>query len=241
MPSSMVAQAHVRTAAARIERAIACKILRGEHPPGSDLPSVRALAVTFETTVPTVQRALERLATLGLVQATQGRGTRVLDPADGDLALLPVWFEAFADDPERCGRMLGDLLEVRRALAGYLFRTRREALAAALPMLAQPLQALATSTDLRSIVEADAALTGAVLDAVGNLALRAVLHTVSKLAVEVPHVAEALYADRAAHLEVVGAVATAFASGDPEPALAAMAAWDAASVARLKERLGSVG
>ena len=235
----LVATPPQRSTAERIAHTLACRIVRGEVAPGDRLPSVRALAAEHGTTVPTIHRAVERLAARGLVRTEDRRGTVVCDPAAGDLALLPVWFDAWSDDPDRSAALLADLLEVRRALAGHLVATHRGALLRALPAMAAPMATLASATDLAVIAAADAALTEAVVSAVGSHALRAVLHTVSRLALEVPHVAEALYADRPGHLAVVAAVAEGFARGEASALLAAMARWDAASVEAFRARLAA--
>jgi DNA-binding FadR family transcriptional regulator len=226
------------TVARQIERTIACEILRGERRPGSRLPAVRALAVTFETTVPTLQRALDRLAALGLVRARRGSGVVVQDPARcGGLSLLPLRFTAYARDPEHSGRLLSDFLELRRALSGHVVRTAGDRVRHVLPELATVVLEVSRATSLKQIAELDAELTRIIVGAVGNMALVAVFETVGRLALENGEIAEAFYGDREAHSEVIMAVVSAL--GEPDPVEAArrveraMEIWDQRAVASL--------
>ena len=230
------------TVARQIERRIACEILRGERLPGTRLPAVRTLAVSFETTVPTIQRALDRLAAMGLVRARRGSGVVVQDPSRcGGLSLLPLWFEAYAGDPAHSGRLLADFLELRRALSGHVVRTAADRIREVLPQLAEVFTEVAVATSLREIAELDAELTRIIVGSVGNLALVAVFETVGRLALENPAIAEAFYGDRDAHHQVVLAVAAALTEPDPEVAALgveqAMFTWDQRAVASLVERL----
>ena len=92
-----------RNTAARIERSLTTAVLRGEFATGARLPTVRALAKTFDVNPATVQRALAGLEHSGLVTAHQGSGIVVNDPElSGDVSLMPAWLEALAD--QRSGR-----------------------------------------------------------------------------------------------------------------------------------------
>lgn len=240
----LVAEEPKRTIAEQIERTLACAILRSEFYPGSRLPSVRTLAVQFETTVPTIQRALDRLAATGLVTAKRGSGIVVNDPERcADLNLLPLWFEAYSRNADRCAKMLGELLELRRVLTVHLFRSSGERVRAAIPKLSLIAMLISSESSLREIAVADAEMTRIVVASVDNFALRSVFETVARLALEAPHVAEALYGDRAAHQKVINAVVAALA--DPNPAAAAlsvervMANWDAHVVEQFRQRIAN--
>jgi molybdate-binding protein/DNA-binding transcriptional regulator YhcF (GntR family) len=63
------------------------KILLGKMEAGSRLPSVRAMADTWNCTIGTIQHAYKELARQGLVTSRPGQGTRVMDR-------LPVQDEA---------------------------------------------------------------------------------------------------------------------------------------------------
>lgn len=228
--------------AERIERELALRILRGEVAPDTRLPSVRSLAAEFQVTVPTIQRAIAGLGTRGLVTAVQGSGLRVHDPeAALDPVLLPLWFEALADQPARAARMLGDFLELRRVVAGHLVQTRLSRLQGALHELAEPARVIFESSDPQELAAADLALTQAFARASGSFAVTAVLSAVARLPEEVPVLAEAFYGHRPAHLAAIEAIMDALAESDPPTAArqvrAAMATWDRQSVTRFQALL----
>jgi DNA-binding GntR family transcriptional regulator len=60
-----------------VEEALKEQLLRGAYPPGSPLPSVRALAAELGTSPSTVGRAVQELARQGWVTATSRRGAVV--------------------------------------------------------------------------------------------------------------------------------------------------------------------
>jgi len=64
-----------------VEEALRDRILRGAHPPGGPLPSVRTLAAELGASPSTVGRAIQELARQGWVGVTNRRGTVV----SGDL------------------------------------------------------------------------------------------------------------------------------------------------------------
>src|SRR5215218_931681 len=60
-----------------VEEALKERLLCGAYPPGSALPSVRALAAELGTSPSTVGRAVQELARQGWVTATSRRGAVV--------------------------------------------------------------------------------------------------------------------------------------------------------------------
>lgn len=230
--------------AARIERTITLEILRGERPPDTMLPPVRTLAARFGVAPPTVQRVIDRLESSGLVSARRGSGVKVNDPVRAfDLALLPLWFEAVADDPERAGKLLGEFLELRRVVAAHLVRTSLPRLIEAAPRLAERAADLEAAHELSSRIHADLAFSRAVVEACDQVAVGAVFSMAERLVREVPAVARALYADEENHRQTVRAVIAAFASGHPNTAAAgleaALAEWDRRAVVRFVADLQS--
>ncbi len=184
-------------AANRIERSLAISLLRGTFAPGSRLPTFRELAVQFGANLATVQRAVARLETTGLVQTRQGSGIRANDPHQvGDLSLVPLWLLAFRDRPVRAARILADFLEVRRLLAARLMVRHRTKILEGLGALAQSAQALsgAGDADLDAIRDADIAFARILMRATGNTLAMAVVNKAERLLVEVPEVAAAMYA-----------------------------------------------
>lgn len=237
------AQAHAppMTTAARIERALALAILRGEYAVGSKLPPVRALAAAHAVTVPTIQRVLAGLEALGLVVARQGSGVTVADPVRaGTMALLPLRFEA-ESDPERSVAVLADFLALRRLLTVELFVRRHAALVAAAPDLAARLTAVGQASSLPERVDADLAFSWAVVLASGDLAVRSVWVSVEQLVRRVPWVAEALYEPAERHLTMVGALTTALVvGGDARSHVGeVLERYDAGTVEAFRARLTS--
>ena len=207
-----------------IERSLGAAILRGEYPVGARLPTVRELARRFEVNAATVQRAVTSLVRLGLVVAQKGSGIVVQDPQEvGDVAAIPLWIEALADQPEAATAMLADFLEVRRILAAQLIARNRAALveqADVLGDLAGELLA-ASKGGLDAVRAADAAFQRAVAKAAGNRAALAVVNTGVKLVAAVPEAALALYGDPDGIVRVMGDVVAALRSKTSATRLAA--------------------
>lgn len=233
------AQERPHTAVDVIARALALEILRGERLPGTHLPPLRALALAFDVTLPTIQRVVAGLEAQGLVTARHGSGVVVHDPArHGELSLVPLWFEALP--PDRSAALLDDLLGVRRVVAGHLAVTARDRVIAALPALGEVLSRLVGTSDLKGRVDLDLAFTRTLVEATGNVAARAVFRSIERLIREVPWVAEAFYADTADHDATLLAMAGALACDDVARAVEqALAPWDARAVGRYRNLVES--
>lgn len=67
------------------------RIVSGDIAVGRRLPSVRKLAYLYGVSVPTIERALHGLATLGFVRVSRGVGTFVTAPNDKSSLLTYVW------------------------------------------------------------------------------------------------------------------------------------------------------
>lgn len=65
----------------QIENGIISMILLGACPEGSQLPSVRSLAVKLSTNPNTVQKAYQELESWGVIASVTGRGSFVQSPA----------------------------------------------------------------------------------------------------------------------------------------------------------------
>lgn len=100
-------------------------ILRGEYPPGSNLPAERELARLLGVTRPTLREALQRLSRDGWVEIRQGKPTIVKDfLLEGNLLIL----NALARHPNEVPPdFILQLLEVRALLAPRYFRRAFEA------------------------------------------------------------------------------------------------------------------
>lgn len=180
-------------AAERIDRILTLEILRGDHRPGSRLAPVRDLARRFEVNPATMQRALARLESKGLVTARQRSGLTVNDPVEnGDLALLPDWLVAFADDPDRSAALLDEMLTIRRVVATQLLVRNRLAV---LETLGEVAQAAASIVGLssREIMAVDLATARAVVRATGATLPHGVLNSFERALEELPVLVEAVY------------------------------------------------
>jgi DNA-binding FadR family transcriptional regulator len=180
-----------------IEHRLTQDILRGLYPVGARLPTVRELAETHGVNPATIQRAVSRLETRGLVTARQGSGLRVNDPTEvGDLSLMPFWIEASLDQPDEASALLADLLEVRRVIAARLMVRHRERILAQASTLKAAAQTLLEVAEggLEALRDADLAFSRALLKATGNQVALSVLNTMARVLEEVPEVAQAMYA-----------------------------------------------
>lgn len=222
-----------QTVVDKVEKRITHRILRGEYT--DRLPSVRALAAEFETTVPTIQRVTARLEAHGLVEARQGSGVRILDPdRHGTLSLLPFWFEALRDQPEQASRVFSECMELRRLVAGQLLRR----VSTPTPALAEALRASYAAKTFDERRDADLAFSRAVLDAAGHFGARALFNTVEKVIREVPGIAEAFYEDVELHRQTLSAIVDEL--GRPNALVVmdqALAAWDAKAAERFEAYL----
>lgn len=230
--------------AARLERQLTREILRGEHAPGSRLPTVRELAARFDVNQTTVQRAIARLEALGLVVTRQGSGIRVGDPEEvADLSLIGAWLEAYAEEPARASRLLADFLDVRRGVATRLIVQHRGRLLEHLDELLIVAQTLPrSSVDLDALIEADIAFARALLRITGNTMATCVLNTGRRVLHDVPEVAQAMYAAPSTNLRSMAAVLTALgedisAAELAERVEAELARVDANTVRRFRKLL----
>ena len=74
----------------QIVRQLRAKVLAGDLPSGSALPSIRSLARDQRVSVITVQRAYEALAREGMIQARRGKGFYVSEIAEGRKRMIAV-------------------------------------------------------------------------------------------------------------------------------------------------------
>lgn len=195
----------MKTLVDQIVDAIASEIFQGRHAPGTHLPTIRALAKTHDTTIPTIQRVVAKLDELGLVAVRQGSGIRVLDPRlHANQAAFPYWLEALRSQPMAARELLSDFLELRAILA-------LELLVRVKPMVStgefEPVRAAvaefaalaANAAALDTTIEADLAIVRALLALAPQTAFATVFNTLEGLLRTMPEVASAMYADPAAN------------------------------------------
>lgn len=180
--------------AERIERDLTRAILRGDHRPGSRLPTLRELAAAYDVNPSTMQRALARIEARGLVTARQGSGLRVNDPADvADLTLVADWLAVTIDEPERATAIVSELAEVRRILVVRLVVRHRDRLLSILPDLVAQAAALAES---ERPWKAHVEFEKTVARAFGNGIVLALLNSMTRALEEQPLLVEAMYHER---------------------------------------------
>ncbi len=100
------------------------EILSGRYKKGATLPPERELAESLRVNRTSLKHALMRLEQLGLIAIRHGIGSIVLDPAEtagAELIAHLVFRERGID-----GKMLGDLIEARTLLGGFLARLAAE-------------------------------------------------------------------------------------------------------------------
>lgn len=85
-------------------------IIQQDFPIGTKLPSEQALAASFGVSRTSVRAAIQRLATLGLLETRTGEGTYVREPSTGNL--IDPLFKTFRFKP---GQIL-EILEFRLAI-----------------------------------------------------------------------------------------------------------------------------
>ena len=98
-------------------------ILSGEYPPGSDVPSVRTLAIEAEVNPNTMQKALAELESQGLLHTHRTAGRTVTEDKDmidrlkENLAKAQV--DAFFDGMKSIGIEMGEAAKlITKAAAG---------------------------------------------------------------------------------------------------------------------------
>lgn len=154
-----------------------------------------------------------RLEARRLVEAQHGRGLIVADPAvAADLGFLADWLDALADDPVAAVRLLGELLELRRATTVRLLVRHRDGL---LPLLDDFETALAHSTKqtAEDIAAADLLVARAVVERSGELLARTLLNSWERAVAEQPDLLAAAYDDPTRNARTQRAVLDAVREG----------------------------
>lgn len=149
------------------------EIVAGRYGQGR-LPAERALAARLGSSRATLREALGRLAAWNLVEARRGSGVVVLARRRWSIEVLPAYLQYGphgGQDPA-LGRLVGDLLQLRRALLVELTRGLGDRLAPG--DLDQARQALERACALAqaggaAFVAADLEMTRSLLEAAGML------------------------------------------------------------------------
>lgn len=152
----------------RVGRELMVTILRGDIPPGRELPGEDQLAREFGVSRPVVRAAIKHLGILGMVESRQGRQSRVA-PYNRWNHFAPELLAA-RRDAGAVEDVLLELLELRRmieveAAAAAAERATPENLAA----MREALNRLdASFDDLSAFTQADIAFHDAILEATQN-------------------------------------------------------------------------
>src|SRR5439155_16752799 len=155
------------------------RIVGGELPVGSALPTEPVLCEMFSVSRTVIREAVKSLEGMRLVRAQQGLGTRVRDAENWDLLNPVVLAASVRHDAERS--ILEDLVSVRRALesqmAGQAAQSASDAQFAQIEVTLTRVQAEEENT--ARFFRADLAFHDAIMEASGNRFARAVIHTVN--------------------------------------------------------------
>jgi len=151
-------------------------IIRGQLPPGSRLPSERALAEGYGANRNTVREAIRKLEQGRLVTVRHGQGVTVLDfRRTGTIDLLQPFLEGCPDEVERT-RVLLDLLAARNEVVSYAvdMAVRRAAPEHRLRLeaIAELLRADFQRGDALSVAQGTQDWLEALIDAAGSLPVR---------------------------------------------------------------------
>ncbi|HUO72253.1 MAG TPA: GntR family transcriptional regulator [Solirubrobacteraceae bacterium] len=200
-----------------IHAALRAEILAGEYPPGSALPSERALSERLGTNRHAVREALKRLQQAGLVQISQGGATRVRDwRRTGGLELL-VELAASGEAPPGI-ELPRATLEMRASVGADAARLcARRAGAAIRAELVARAAALTEAEDLDERNEIYERLWDVIVDTSENVAYRLALNTLLA-GQRVLRFDAALVADELAATDLIRALVAAIADRDEDTA-----------------------
>jgi len=168
---------------------ILASIVRGQYGPGARLPSERDLARTLGASRPTLREALKRLEQWNLLSTRRGSGATVRDlRKDATLDVLPAYlrFGAIALGPERLGRVVEDVLRLRRGLVVETVRTLGDRLPpGSLDGARRSLHASAALRGQRGFVAADLEVMRQVFSAADFLPGQWLLNSIQRIYVEI--------------------------------------------------------
>jgi len=86
---------------------VMAKVVSGDWPAGTALPSIRELASASNVSVITVKRAYQELERSGVIVTRQGKGSFVSDSVEAPRALLRAELDAHVQAVVACAEQLG--------------------------------------------------------------------------------------------------------------------------------------
>ncbi|MFG1925992.1 FadR/GntR family transcriptional regulator [Cryptosporangium sp. NPDC048952] len=154
------------------------RIVAGEYPVDSVLPTEPELCDEFGVSRTVVRESIKLLEEKGLVRATPGRGTRVLEPPGWNL-LDPIVLEAQIRHDRELG-ILDDLVSVRAALESDMVSATAKAITAAQQQgLADQIEVLASLIDdAERYAAEDVVFHDLIMVASGNRLGHAIIHSI---------------------------------------------------------------
>jgi GntR family transcriptional regulator, transcriptional repressor for pyruvate dehydrogenase complex len=207
-----------------VEHLIAA-ILRGDHPPDSQLPPESRLAELFDVSRLTVREAVKALRNKGVLRIEQGRGTFVnptaqWSPLDPDLLLARA---ATANGTRELATKLTEarrLVEVGVAALAAVRRTKADL--TGLKHALDRMRRYSDRDDVDGFTEADLEFHGIILAAAGNPFISALFEPLADLLFEVRRAASGSRHGREVAIAAHASILDALRAGSPEAARDAM-------------------
>jgi GntR family transcriptional regulator, transcriptional repressor for pyruvate dehydrogenase complex len=205
-----------------VYRQIKHKILRGELPPGDNLPAERELAEALGVNRGAVREAIKRLQQAGLVAVRQGGHSVVLDYLDeGGLELLPNLL--VHADGRLNGTVVRSIMAMRSSLAPDIAAAAAKKggvrLADELDTILAQMRAQAS--DLKALQPLALDFWKKLVERGGNLAFRLAFNSMTKTYTQVWDVLAAVLEAEFRDMENLTAIARAVRSGDADAARSA--------------------
>lgn len=191
-------------------------ILRGEYPPGTDLPGERELSVHFGVSRLTLRAAVARLQSEGLVCPVHGSGTRVLDYSLTGGVDLIAHLVVLGSTTGTAIPLLSGLLELRRVLAieAIGLAAERATLSERTALRAHLTLQSTLVSDPEAYVTSDLALARALASASHNTAFVLVANTLTRMLERQPGITTAFMLDPAGSLKFYTHVIDLIDQGD---------------------------
>src|SRR6266498_192992 len=186
-------------------------ILRGDHPPDSQLPPEGRLAELFDVSRLTVREAVKALRSKGVVRIEQGRGTFVNPPSH--------WSPL---DRELAMKLTEARVLVEVGVAGLAARRRTRADLTELKRALDRMRRASDRDDVDGVTEADLEFHGIIMAAAGNPFVTALFEPLVDLLFEVRRASSGARLGREKAIAAHARILEALRSGSPEAASDAM-------------------
>jgi GntR family transcriptional regulator, transcriptional repressor for pyruvate dehydrogenase complex len=200
-------------------------ILRGDHPPDSQLPPEGRLAELFDVSRLTVREAVKALRGKGVVRIEQGRGTFVNQPAHWS-PLDPDLLMARAATAEGTREIATKLTEARLlvevCVAGLAAQRRTRNDLVELKRALDRMRRASDRDDVDGFTEADLEFHGIIMAAAGNPFVTALFEPLVDLLFEVRRASSGARPGREKAIAAHGRILEALRGGSPEAASEAM-------------------